>query len=60
VGIGNYDGVGVTVPPRRVGFDIRVGMQTHHVKRNFGCEIQRTTTKKLIFRQYFAKLAASV
>jgi hypothetical protein len=59
VGIGNYDGVGMTVPPRRVGFDIRVGMQTRHVKRNFGREIQRNT-EKLIFRQYFAKLASSV
>jgi hypothetical protein len=56
VGIGNYDGVGMTVPPRRVGFDIRAEMQTRHVKRS---EIQRNT-KKLIFRQYFAKLASSI
>jgi hypothetical protein len=30
----------MTVPPRRVGFDIRVRMQTRHVKRNFWSEIQ--------------------
>jgi pectate lyase len=28
-----------------VGFDIRVRMQTRHVKRNFWSEIQRTTQK---------------
>lgn len=59
MGIGDYDGVGMTVPPRRMGFDIPVGMQTRRVKRNFGSEIQRTT-KKLVFRQYFAKLAPPV
>jgi hypothetical protein len=42
VGIEDYDGAGMTVPPRRVGFDIRVGMQTRHVKRNFWSEIQMT------------------
>jgi hypothetical protein len=40
VGIGIYDGVGMTVPPRRVGFFIRAGMQTRHVKRNSWSEIQ--------------------
>ena len=59
MGIGNYDGVGMTVPPRRMGLSIRVGMQSRNVKRNFGGEIQRST-KKLIFRQYFAKLAPPV
>jgi hypothetical protein len=32
IGVGTSDGFGMTVPPRRVGFFIRVGMQTRHVK----------------------------
>jgi len=40
IGVGTSDGFGMPVPPRHLGFFIRVGMQTRHVKRNFWSEIQ--------------------